>query len=508
MIPTDEQQAILEAARNTNQSLMISAYAGCAKTTTLEMIAKALPIRPSLALAFNVKVKKEMEKRFPKHFEVLTLNGLGHRAWSRTLNQRCSVNTNKLFDTLKETFSDLNLPRDNDAWATVSSLIKGARHAGLVPEPHAQQFPGLLPDDWTSWEAIADDYYLDINDELVWASRRALTSLIKKSMKGELDYDDQIYMPTLFGGVFPRFAIVMVDEAQDLSPLNHKQVAKTSIDRLIVVGDPRQAIYAFRGADSSSMDSMSGLRDSWTSLPLSTTFRCPRSVVQRQLNHAPGFSARDPAPEGLIHVFPNSRPWSITDVQKIAQGSPIAFLCRNNAPIIAAALRIIRGGLGCTVLGSEIGKSLITLSKRILPEDGTATEQCRELIMAWKNKETSLARANEKEERIAIITDRAECLLAVLNSQSLLTSGDIRGILKTMFSKESLNITLSTGHKAKGMEFPVVVHLDPFRIPSKYAKKAANEGNMVPMEQDLNLRYVIETRTQNTLILANLEDMQ
>jgi len=86
--------------------------------------------------------------------------------------------------------------------------------------------------------------------------------------------------------------------------------------------------------------------------------------------------------------------------------------------------------------------------------------------------------------------------------------GEARRTLETMFSKDNLRITLSTGHKAKGLEWPTVIHLDPWRVPSKFAKSAKANGNPIPMEQDLNLRYVIETRAQEKLILASLEDFQ
>jgi hypothetical protein len=43
---------------------MINAMAGTGKTTTLVMLAQALPVVPSLALAFNVKVKKSWRNGF------------------------------------------------------------------------------------------------------------------------------------------------------------------------------------------------------------------------------------------------------------------------------------------------------------------------------------------------------------------------------------------------------------------------------------------------------------
>lgn len=505
LTPTPEQDAILSSGRSSSRPMMIDAMAGCAKTTSLQMLSKSLPLKPSLALAFNVKIKKELEKRFPQHFEIKTLNGLGHAAWQRAIGRRPIVDTSKLYNLLKTFFAahkDLSIE-----WSEVSALVKAARHAGLVPNPVAKQFPGLLPDDEASWEHLADSVYIDVSEELVWAAHEILNQSITQSFQGTIDYDDQIYMSVLFGGVYPKFPLIMVDEAQDLSPLNHRQIARSSADRIIVCGDPRQAIYAFRGADSSSMGSLRNLRQAWDDLPLSLTFRCPKAIVSRQQSHAPGFRAADANLEGEFYDW-TERSWTIANILEFAGRRDIAILCRNNAPTLAAALRIIRSGIGCTVLGSEIGKGLIGLSKKLVPDDNLGTEACVKKINDWKENEISLARANEKEERIAIITDRAECLLAVLESGPARDAGELRKILSTMFSKENLQITLSTIHKAKGLEWPIVVHLDPWRIPSKFARRALEGGNSVPMRQEMNLRYVCETRTQDKLILANLEQME
>src|SRR5271169_852963 len=74
--PTDEQQAIVEATSQSADSLMIEAYAGCAKTTSLELLGRRVR-SPALALAFNKSIATELQSRFAANFEVKTMNGFG-----------------------------------------------------------------------------------------------------------------------------------------------------------------------------------------------------------------------------------------------------------------------------------------------------------------------------------------------------------------------------------------------------------------------------------------------
>lgn len=489
--PTPEQQAIVTAALS-GANLMIYAYAGCGKTSTLELMAQALPPQPGLALAFNVKIKKELEKRFPAHFSVMTMNGLGHRAWSRTIGKRLTLDERKLGTLVTAQCKRFGFQADTDQWGTIRELVTLAMQAGLVPSifPHK----GLIPDNDDSWAELAEDLPL-AGLGMIEIAREVLIESIKQGFAGVVSFDDQIYLPTLFGGSFPRFPLVMVDEAQDLSVLNHLMVKRSAAGQLIVVGDPKQAIYAFRGADSSSMGELRELRLSWIDLPLATTFRCPKSHVARQNGHAPGFTAWKDSAEGIITtVNPEATPqW-----RELVRTRPdVAVLCRNNAPLISLAFKLLRYGIGCHMLGRDIGKALRTLAKKILPLTSTPQAECLRLITEWGEGEIALARANKKFHKVAKIDDQMQSLLAV--AENAPSAGALLTKLDDLFSADHGLVTLSTGHKAKGLEWTTVVHLDPWRIPSKYAMSDGAQ------EQEFNLRYVIETRAKRELILADLE---
>jgi hypothetical protein len=92
----------------------------------------------------------------------------------------------------------------------------------------------------------------------------------------------------------PRYAVVVVDETQDLTPLLHAFVCKLLRDardaggecRLLVMGDERQTIFQFLEADARFLtraaDAYAGVVAPlpWRALPLSTTFRLTRNMVK------------------------------------------------------------------------------------------------------------------------------------------------------------------------------------------------------------------------------------
>jgi len=514
--PTAEQQRIIDAATQTRENIMIRAYAGCSKTTTLKLLAAQMRPEPALAIAFNKKIAKELEAALPSFFMVKTLNGLGHQALARALTgKRLVLEDRKIGKLITELFKEEEFEAAEDEWVLVRDWVNAARQAGIVHASFERRFPGLCEDTRENWDEISNE--TEPSEQLYEFARETLRRCIVQTLDGIIDFDDQIFGSVLLGGVYPKFPLVLVDEAQDLSPLNHEQIRKVGMARLIVVGDPKQAIYSFRGADSRSMDKLRSLRDSWLDLPLHTTFRCPKIIVKRSAHHAPGFNAFATNEEGkeVNWLRPEKSGqiswkgekhdgWSFEWLRSLRKdpGEKIFILCRNKAPLLSLAFKLIRQGIGPNMLGRDLGQGLERLLDKITEKQpGLSIDKTAELIEKWRVNEESKARLMDREHLISGIEDRAECLLAVMENPGVHTAGDLTKALKALFSREFGEVSLATGHRAKGLEAEIVVHLDPWRIPSRFAMQDPSQ-----MEQERNLKYVLETRTKRVFVEANLED--
>lgn len=520
---TPEQQAVVDFIRTyTNLHLMVDARAGSGKTTTIVDAAQEID-GDFLAVAFNKKIATELQERLPSNGTAKTLNAIGHGAWWGKIQCRITLNADKMYQLVKKTlehedFKHLAADRDSDAFQVLLACTRGAKSVGLVPKGVATYPKGLVEDHPDNWEELAFDKGLDWNPDFLVPCRKILHASIREAHSGNIDFDDQIYMSALFGGTFKRWHTVIVDESQDLSPLNHLMLQKMVGTRLIMVGDPFQAIYGFRGADSNSMTNLAshfGASKTDTDEPmarlgLTYSFRCPKVVTKRQLAHVPDFKSHESTNVGQVQHWPlrgdleGGHPhWSIHMIPERG-----AILCRNNAPLMKLAFALIKARRPVTILGRDIGTTLANLLTKIVGKAHLNTSAVTSVLLVhqWADKECE--KLGDKESKKDGIRDREECLVVLLEASGGENAGDCVNFIKDLFTDKVDKLTLSSGHRSKGLEWDWVMHLDPWRVPSRGAKMAEAKGNPAPMQQELNLKYVIETRTKDVLVLASSDDCE
>lgn len=465
--PTPEQQAIIDFAVNDTRNLMVNALAGAAKTSTLVLLSQALPKTQILCLAFNKKIALEMTDRLPKNCTAATLNSLGHRAWGQYLGRRLVLDAKKTYRIVSELVEALGPKEQEEAWQIFADVMRNvdfAKSCGYIPDGHFQQAKRLLDD--SEFFAHLEDEPSKLMEDLI---RGAMLKSIKESLQGCIDFGDQLFMPTLWGAAFEYYPLVMVDEAQDLSLLNHTMLKKIPKKRLIAVGDPCQSIYGFRGAHQ---DSMALLKKTFEmeELSLTVSFRCPRSVVREAQWRAPAMQYPDWAVEGSVTHLSE---WSIEDVPT----DDTAIICRNNAPLFSMALRLLRDGRYPELVGNDLGKSLIKQLKKLGKRD-MSQQEARRKVEEWRQAKLEKARNPDR------VNDQALCLLVFINEGENL--GQAIDYAERIMSVAG-PVKLMTGHKSKGLEFRHVYILNRDLIKLKE-------------QQDQNLLYVMQTRAKENLV--------
>ncbi len=457
---TPEQETIFGHARDTEANLMISALAGTGKTSTLEQVQLKVKSKPILYLVFNRKNADAAADQMLSTTTVRTFNGMGHRIWGgngRTL----TLDAKKVPTILREIIAETPKAHQSALWESWDAVVSGvglAKSLGYIPQGVARAENSLVTQSrfHAQLEESPDDLVADLIDAVLARS-------IKAAYAGTIDYNDQVYMPALFGGTFPKFPLVMVDEYQDLSPVNHELLHKLVARRLIGVGDPWQNIYGFRGAKAAGMEEAIQ-RYTMERLDLSTSFRCPSAIVSHVHWRVPHFRASRAG--GQVEVLDSLHASTIP--------STCTIICRNNAPLFAAAFRLIGAGHSVSVAGSDVGYSLIKIMRRLGPED-LSRASTLSAIADWEAER--LARESKNA------ADLAECMRIFARHGSDL--GQAISYAEHLFKQDG-EIKLMTGHKSKGLEFDTVIHIDRWLCKDT--------------EQDKNLAYVISTRSKNKLI--------
>jgi hypothetical protein len=465
--PTEEQSAAIDHCVGTSHhNLMLNALAGTGKSATLKLIDKASKIHPCLYLVYNKRNADEAKAsgEFRSTTLVKTFNACGHGIWAQHIAPKITLDKDKRRTLWRKAVDDMTKAEASAAWHEYSVVMDGlekAKSLGYVPKACKLPHQSLI--DRNSLHNAMDERPNDVASEII---DDILIESIKSAYSGNIDFNDQIYMPALFGGTFPKFPRVMVDEYQDQSPVNHAMLQRLVKGRLIGVGDPYQNIYGFRGAKAGGMtDAIKTY--SMSELPLSVSFRCPQAIVEAARWRVPHFkwTKAGGSVRTLTTFLGDDFPLNST------------IICRNNAPLLRLAFKLISAGKSVSVIGSELGPRLVGVMKKLgdstLPRAKAFSE-----IESWR--EARLIAGSKSAN------DLADCMRVLCEHGD--TLGAAISYAEHIFAQTG-TIRLLTGHKSKGLEFDNVFWLDPWLCGDS--------------EQDKNLAYVITTRSQNSLTLLD-----
>ncbi|MFA5552008.1 MAG: ankyrin repeat domain-containing protein [Trueperaceae bacterium] len=475
---TPEQEAIVE--HEPTSTLVVPAFAGTGKTSTLVEHAKRWDSNRSLYLAFNSAIRTEARAKFPKHVKVHTMHSFVFRLM-RVFDyedrlEKGSIRRSQLQEAARAALGaeGAHIPAAvlrSISWAFKRYLISDDP-AFSVQHMHAPKVEGWDIDRVMRTATPVVEYLMDFRS----TGGPFTHDMYLKAFAVEQQASQNTQAP---------FSHILIDESQDLNPVMIGIATRFQVP-LIIVGDTYQSIYAFRGAVS-AMETFAGPR-----LPLTQSWRFG-SQAATAANKILSFTSSPPP--NLIRPNPKA---STALHSGIADDGMI--LARTNARLMEFLMAgvnrpfFIAGGF--TNFRREI-EAAIDLWVGKPPRYNSP--------LPYRDREELEVEAREGGDPVAtrlvkLLEEHGPVVLAN-------TLERIEGLARDHANEADLH--LSTAHRSKGLESAVVTLLDDFwsldrRLSYRDYLKSKNEWTLSDerdFDQELNLLYVAATRAKEQLYL-------
>jgi DNA helicase-2/ATP-dependent DNA helicase PcrA len=493
-VPSQYQADIFDWISNGTGNAIVNAVAGSGKSTTLKEGISYVPAGKTVVyLAFNKSVQVEFERKIAgseagARCQVKTLNGLGHGALLRKLG-KVRLDEHKYRNICKTIAEATQLPDGWDVKKYTNALLELTSHtmSSLTDPTDTDAMNNLV--DHTGTEVPNDFEAFRHVKQIV---ELGIDLAINQQLVG---FDDQIFLPAKFGWEVSMFDFVMVDECQDLSVAKLALVTraiKGKSGRALFVGDPKQAIYGFAGADAYSYGSIKTKMNA-KEFPLSVCYRCPTSVLDLARSIVPNIEAAPNASEGKVEHIKESAMYAQLRIGDLV-------LCRLTAPLIRTALTLISKRIPAHVKGREIGRQLTgTIRDAAKKQRVYRMDEFANALDKYAEDGLKKLRSKDNNERaVEAFQDRIDAIYVCWEASHAETIDGLCEEIESLFIDGKPAVELSTVHKAKGLEEDNVFIIAPDKMPLVWKGQLEWE-----FEQEMNIEYVAFTRAKKALFLVD-----
>lgn len=479
------QEAIFAEVENGTGHLVVEALAGSGKTATAVELINRIPRKERILFtAFNKAIAEELSRRIQNaRCDILTLHALGLKAVARyRFTASRNVNAKRIWPWIEELLGTRYEPGTADAFLAERlgdhNLPHRAARVEYETRAALKQLVSLSKNMLASTPQasaeIAADFDLDPYPYSPLELGHMAQHLMDRAAEDEteIDFDDMVWLPAACDMTPPQYDVVVVDELQDMNPcqlwLARRALKKGG--RFIGVGDRRQCIYAWRGADTQGMDRIVSELDAKV-LPLSITYRCPRAVVRLAQKVVPQLEPAPDAPEGYL-----------VESADPSNAQPSDFvISRTNAALIKPCLALVRRRIPARIRNPDLGASLA----RLVKHSGTHTIPDLKLWLDHHQAEESIGMS---ERTVRELADRMNTIRALTHDAP--TPGAVATEIERLFSNDTDgHVAFGTVHRMKGLEAERV-----YLICSTFVPRWETE--------ELNIWYVAVTRSKSRLYLC------
>ncbi len=468
---TNEQRAICAIARqdSAHLALKIQAFAGTGKTTTLIAIAEACPGTRFLYVVFNRAAADSARARMPSNVEVRTAHSIAYRKLGFRYESRLT----------QRAWSWLPFMREKMPTA-LNSVARGGRTRSAAGALIIKTLEHFLRT--TDREISLSHVPSWCDDALASSTADAACDLWEaiRDPNGSAPVSHDCYLKLFFMGdhqIAGADRTLLLDEAQDADPVILSLVHRHPGPR-VLVGDSYQQLYQWRGA----INALGNARVETAVMPLTQTFRFGNGAA-RWANRVLELLEENHRIVPAAHA---------TSAAVSDDGRNVdAVLARTNAGALDEAVKALEHGRKVYVMGgAEPLVRLIESAWKL--HSGKKGSGELAVFSSWDELK-SAAQGNGSEDYgdpslqilVRLIEERGARVLPMCNR-----------LRECVDSPESAQVTVSTVHKAKGLEWPRVL------VAADFNRFIRRELGVVRRNlEEACVIYVALTRARNQLLI-------
>uniref|UniRef100_A0A8C9TL19 F-box DNA helicase 1 n=1 Tax=Scleropages formosus TaxID=113540 RepID=A0A8C9TL19_SCLFO len=228
--PTHEQQQILSHDILADHIVKIMAFAGTGKTSTLVQYARQRPQQRFLYVAFNRSVAAEAQRTFPRNVDCRTVHSLAYHSIGSRYQKIKKLSSRGGFVNAKVVSQTIN------AFFSSASIHIGVEHVPAEYKNTNGQNTRPNHEEKLIFVGIAQD---------IWEKMQELRPT--RESAHHMTHDGYLKLWQLQKPRLDKYDVIFIDEAQDCSPAIMDIMLSQKCGK-VLVGDPHQQIYTFRGA--------------------------------------------------------------------------------------------------------------------------------------------------------------------------------------------------------------------------------------------------------------------
>lgn len=470
--PTDEQQQVIDAFGAGLATLVVEAGAGCGKSSTLRMTAASAPTRKGVYVAYNKALADEAKGSMPASVMSRTAHSLAygpvgsrfrHRLNGSRLPAREVARVLGIREPIRIGSDRVPLAPQQLARIVMDAVGRFCNTADSVPSRwHVRRVNGYTDAEHRQLAQAVEPWVVAAWDDLC-------------AETGSLKYTHDCYLKQwqLSKPIIPA-DFILLDEAQDISPVMADIFGRQEHAQRIMVGDSAQAIYGWRGA----VDALSRFQADQR-LTLSQSFRFGTAIADEANKWLE-----------LLDAKLRLRGFDQVDSRLARLDTPDVILCRSNGEAVSQLMSALDDGRrACLVGGGTEIRRLAEAARDLQSGRGTAHPE----LFAF----TSWAEVKEYAEQDAGGSD----LRVIVRLVETWGPAAIISAVDRMSHEDRADLVISTAHKAKGREWDRVRIAEDFRSPA--AGEDGDEPDL-PGDDELMLAYVSVTRARRVLDRGSL----